>query len=265
MSEVAGLYYESFGAADAAPLILSPGLGGSGGYWAPNIPALATRYRVVAYDHRGTGRSERHSPPPADVDAMADDLIALMDGLGIRSAHVVGHAAGGIIGLSLALRTPDRLRTLVVVNGWSAPDPHFARCFETRLALLRDSGAAAYVRAQPIFLFPASWASAHSARLDAEAAGHLAHFPAAAMVEARIAALRAFDIDARLGEIAVPVLVLAAEDDMLVPAPCSHRLAAGIPNATLAAMPWGGHACNVTCPADFDRLVLDWLADQRRS
>jgi len=263
--EVAGLHYETFGAADAEPLILSPGLGGGGAYWAPNIAALAARYRVIAYDHRGTGRSERDSPPPASVDDMADDMIALMDGLSIEKAHIIGHAAGGIMGLSLALRAPDRLKTLIVVNGWSTLDPHFARCFETRLALLRDSGAEAYVRAQPIFLYPASWASAHSARLDVEAMGHLAHFPAAAMLEARIAALRAFDIDARLGEIGVPALVIAAADDMLVPAPCSHRLAAGIPDATLASMPWGGHACNVTCPDDFDRLVLDWLADQQRS
>ena len=265
MPEVGGLHYETFGPADGEPLILSPGLGGGGAYWAPNIPALAARYRVIAYDHRGTGRSERDSPPPASVDDMADDMTLLMDGLGIERAHVVGHAAGGIMGLSLALRVPQRLKTLVVVNGWSKLDPHFARCFETRLALLRDSGSEAYVRAQPIFLYPASWASAHSERLDAEAAGHLAHFPAPEMVEARIAALRAFDIDDRLGEIAVPVLLLVAEDDILVPAPCSHRLAAGIPNATLASMPWGAHSCNVTKPQDFDRLVLDWLADQQRS
>jgi aminoacrylate hydrolase len=265
MPEVGGLHYETHGPADGEPLILSPGLGGSGGYWTPNLAALAARYRVIAYDHRGTGRSERDSPPPASVDAMADDMIVLMDGLGIERAHVIGHAAGGVMGLALALRAPGRLRTLIVVNGWSKPDPHFARCFETRLALLRDSGPEAYVRAQPIFLYPASWASAHSQRLDAEAGGHLAHFPAREMVEARIAALRAFDIDDRLGEIAVPVLLLVAEDDMLVPAPCSHRLAAGIPGATLASMPWGAHSCNVTRPQEFDRLVLGWLADQERS
>lgn len=265
MPAVGGLHYATSGPADGEPLILSPGLGGSGAYWAPNIPTFAARYRVIAYDHRGTGRSERDSPPPASVDDMADDMIVLMDGLGIDKAHVIGHAAGGVMGLSLALRAPERLKTVIVVNGWSRPDPHFARCFETRLALLRDSGPEAYVRAQPIFLYPASWASAHSERLDAEATGHLAHFPAPDMVEARIAALRAFDIDDRLGDIAVPVLVLVAEDDMLVPAPCSHRLAAAIPNAILASMPWGAHSCNVTKPQDFDRLVLDWLADQQRS
>ncbi len=259
MPHAGGLFYETYGPADAEPLILSAGLGGSGAYWAPNIPALAAQYRVIVYDHRGTGKSERDSAPPADVDAMADDILALMDALGIERAHVMGHAAGGVMGLSLALRAPGRMGKLVVVNGWSKPDPHFARCFDTRLALLRNSGVEAYVRAQPIFLFPAAWISENSARLDEEAKGHIAHFQAVPMLEARIAALRSFDIDNRLKEIGVPVLALAAEDDMLVPAPCSHRLAAGIPNATLASMPWGGHACNVTKIDEFDRLVLDWL------
>lgn len=261
MPVVGGLHHELHGRPDGETLILSAGLGGSGGYWAPNLPALASRYRVVTYDHRGTGRSDRAGPPPASVDDMADDILKVMDGLGIAQAHILGHAAGGVMALALALRAPERLGRIVVVNGWSKPDPHFARCFDTRLSLLRDSGVEAYVRAQPIFLYPAAWISANHHRIEAEAAGHVAHFQAVPMLEARIAALRAFDIDDRLGEIGVPVLALAAADDMLVPAPCSHRLAAGIPGATLATMPWGGHACNVTKSQDFDRLVLDWLAD----
>lgn len=265
MPVVGGLHYEQHGRPDGATLILSAGLGGSGSYWAPNLAALGARFRLLAYDHRGTGRSERDSPPPANVDAMADDMLVLMDALGIGRAHVMGHAAGGVMALALALRAPQRLASIVVVNGWSRPDPHFARCFDTRLALLRDSGVDAYVRAQPIFLYPAAWISANHDRLEAEAAGHIAHFQAVPMLEARIAALRAFDIEDRLGAITVPVLALAADDDMLVPAPCSHRLADGIPGAALATMNWGGHACNVTAPDKFDRLVLDWLADPSRS
>lgn len=60
MAEAAGLYYEEHGS--GPPLILSAGLGGSGNYWLPNLPALAERYRVILYDHRGTGRSDRALP-----------------------------------------------------------------------------------------------------------------------------------------------------------------------------------------------------------
>jgi aminoacrylate hydrolase len=256
---IGGVYFEEHGPREAPPLFLSAGLGGSGAYWAPNLAALAERHRVILYDHRGTGGSDRVLPGSLTVDDMADDVIALMDGLDLPSAALVGHAAGGVIGLSLALRYPERLDRLVVVNGWSAPDPHFRRCMEARLTLLEHS-VTAFVRAQPIFLYPARWASANSAALDAQAAAQLEHFQGEENVRLRIAALSAFDIDARLGEIGAPVLLVAAEDDILVPASCSERLAAGLPNATLAPMT-GGHACNVSEPDRFDSILRDWVAN----
>jgi aminoacrylate hydrolase len=258
MGEVAGLYHEEHGPAGAPPVILSPGLGGSASYWAANLDALSRGHRIILYDHRGTGRSDRALPAALSVDDMADDVLALMDGLGIARAGLVGHAAGGAIGLSLALRRPERLDRLVVINGWSRPDPHFARCMEARLDLLHGSGVAAFVRAQPIFLYPARWISENSARLDAEEAGLVDHFQGAANVEARIAALRAFDVDARLEEIGTPVLLIAAEDDMLVPDLCSDRLAEGLPDARLVRMR-GGHACNVTEADGFNRHLLAFL------
>src|SRR5690349_15613522 len=124
--EVAGLYYEEQGPVGAPPLILSAGLGGSGAYWAPNLPQLSLHYRVIAYDHRGTGRSERALPDAVTVDDLAADLIELMDGLGIARAHVVGHALGGLAGIMAAYR--ERVEKLVLVNGWVRLDPHTARC-----------------------------------------------------------------------------------------------------------------------------------------
>jgi len=259
MPLASGLYYELHGQAGAPALILSPGLGGSGHYWKPNIDALGREYQVVLYDHRGTGRSEHKLEEAVTVGHWADDLVMLIDALGVEKASLIGHAAGGVAGLVLALKARERLDKLIVVNGWSKPDPHFRRCFEARLHLLRDSGVAAYVHAQPIFLYPAGWISKHTAQIDAEAEGHVAHFPPIKTVERRISALRAFDIDNRLGEIAVSTLALAAADDMLVPAFCSERLAAQIPGAKLATMAWGGHACNVTDPEGFATLVLDFL------
>lgn len=260
MPEIGGLYYQEHGPADGPPLLLSPGLGGSAAYWVPNLGALAERHRVILYDHRGTGRSDRALQPALDVDDMADDALALLDGLGIERASLIGHAAGGVIGLAIALRRPERLASLVVINGFAVPDPHFIRCMETRLDLLRHSGVVAFVRAQPLFLYPARWISENWGRLQAEEAGHIAHFQGAANVEARIAALAAFDIAARLAEIETPTLLIAAEDDMLVPDLCSEQLEQGLPHARIARMR-GGHACNVTEAACFNRHVLEFLGD----
>ena len=258
MPHAAGLYYETHGADDAPPLILSSGLGGSARYWKPNIPALAEHYRVIAYDHRGTGRSDRALPDVVTVDDFADDILALMDALAIERASIVGHAAGGVAGLALALKAPERLDKLIVVNGWAKADPHFLRCFEARLNLLRYAGVEAFLRAQPIFLYPAAWISAHTADLDAQLPHQLADFPGLATMEKRIAALAAFDISSRLADLPTTVLALTAHDDMLVPYTASRAFAA-IPGIAHAGMPWGGHACNVTDPATFNRIVLDFL------
>ncbi len=182
-----------------------------------------------------------------------------MDGLGLDRAHFVGHAAGGLIGLMLAWRSPERIDRLVVVNGWTRLDPHFARCFEARLALLRDSGPRAYLRAQPIFLYPAAWSSEHRNALDAELEEQLAHFQGSDNLEKRLAALQAFHLDDRLAEIRTPILALAARDDVLVPWTCTPAYADRIASATVRLMDWGGHACNVTDPDAFNDLVLDFL------
>ncbi len=259
MPEAAGLYYEVHGPEGAPVVLLSSGLGGSASYWAPNLAALAERYRVVVYDHRGTGRSAREVAGDLTLEAVGGDMIALMDALDIVRATVIGHAIGGMAGLAVALSQPERIERLVVINGWAKLDPHSARCFDTRLALLRDSGPRAYLHAQPLFLYPAQWISDHHAALQAEEEAMLAHFPGAEMIQRRIAAARRFDVADRLGDIRVPTLIVVSEDDMLVPPAQSERLAAGIPEAQLARMATGGHACNVTRADHFNMWLLDWL------
>ena len=257
MPHAAGLWYDWAGQEQGNVLILSPGLGGSAGYWRPNIAAFGDHFRVLLYDHRGTGRSDRELPD-ASVGAMADDILALMDALGINRATLVGHAAGGVAGLALALKAAERLDRLVTVNAWLRPDRHFLRCFETRLALLRDSGLDAYLRSQPLFLYPANWISDNLDRLDAEAEHQRAAFPGRETVERRIAALAAFDVADRAADFTVPILGLAASDDMLVPSRCTDPGFDDIPSADGALMR-GGHACNVTEPELFAFLVLQYL------
>jgi len=255
MPHAAGLWYEWHGPEQGEVLILSPGLGGSADYWRPNLADLAEHYRVLLYDHRGTGRSDRDLPD-ASVDAMADDILALMDALGIARARMVGHAAGGVAGLTLALKAPERLHCLVTVNAWLRPDPHFLRCFEIRLALLRDCGVDAYLRAQPLFLYPADWISNNLERLDAEAVHHRAMFPSIETVERRIAALAEFDVADRAADFTVRIAGVAARDDMLVPWQCTNPGFWDIPGAGATVMGYGGHACNVTNPREFALQVL---------
>ena len=259
MAEAAGLYYELHGAEGAPPLILSSGLGGSGTYWQPNLAALAEHHRVLVYDHRGTGRSDRALPEVVTVGDLAADMLLLMDAVDWPHASIVGHAAGGVAGLALGLMAPERLDKLVVVNGWIRADPHFLRCFEARLNLLRHSGVEAFLRAQPIFLYPADWISRQSAELDAELPHQLAAFPGVATMEKRIAALAAFDATGRLGALAGKVGLVIADDDMLVPSSAGRKLAAEVGATWIEVMYSAGHACNVTDPHLFDQVVSEYL------
>jgi aminoacrylate hydrolase len=117
MPDAAGLYYEEHGRPDAQPLILSSGLGGSAAYWRPNIAALAGHFRVIAYDHRGTGRSDRALPDSVALGDLGADMLALMDALKITRASMIGHAIGGMAALEAARMAPERVDRIVVTDG----------------------------------------------------------------------------------------------------------------------------------------------------
>jgi aminoacrylate hydrolase len=255
MPHAAGLWYEWHGPEDGQVLILSAGMGGSGRYWEPNLAGLSEKYRVLLYDHRGTGRSDPALSHRLTIEGMAEDVLALMKALDVRQPHFVGHALGGLIGLELSLMH-TAVNKLVVVNGWANLHPLTARCFDVRLELLRKSGPEAYVKAQPIFLYPPSWLAAHGEELDAEAALQLANFPPIEIVEKRIAAAR----DWRLWlDLTGDVLVIGTEDDMLVPIAAARELADALALGTFWPMSSGGHACNVTRAQIFNDLVRVFL------
>jgi aminoacrylate hydrolase len=133
------------------------------------------------------------------------------------------------------------------------------RCFDARLSLLAHAGASAYVNAQPIFLYPSVWIDTHAARVAAEVEHAIRTFSPVPNLLARIHALRAFDLRGKLSDITAPSLVVAADDDVLVPCHASQALAQGLPDARLYAMPYGGHACNVTCPESFNHALIDFI------
>ena len=252
----AEIYYEVHGR--GTPMVLSAGMGGSGTFWTPQIEALARRHQVVVYDHVGTGRS---TDGVRTIAGMADDIACVMQHLGIANAHVVGHAIGGIVGIELAIRHPERLRSLVVVNGWGRADPFLRRCFEIRKQLLNQAGPQAYVRAQPLFLYPPQWISENIAHLEAEEPRILAHFPPVATMNQRIDMFLAFEAGARLESIGVPTLLASARDDNLVPSYLTRELAARIPHAQVREVAWGAHAFTAVTPDVFNATLLDFCKE----
>jgi len=244
---------------DAPTVLLSSGLGGHAAFWQPQLPALQPHWRVLTYDQRGTGNNPADLPIGYTIADMAADVLRILDTAGIARTDFVGHALGGLIGLELARSHPDRIDRLVVVNGWARPDPATKRCFASRIELLLKSGVQAYIHAQPIFLYPAWWLSAHAERIAKDEAHMLAQFPGIPNTLRRIEALLAFNIEADLADIQTPTLLAAAIDDTLVPYTCSEALLARLPRAQLALVERGGHAFTVTDTAWCNRTLLDFL------
>lgn len=253
----ARLYYEVHGSGPA--LLLVPGLGGVATFWQRHVAALSKRHTVVLHDHRGCGRSGP-SHITYSVGQMADDVLQLMDGLGIARAHLVGHSTGGAIGQTLALDAPQRIDRLVLSATWTTADAYFRRLFGTRAEAMTKLGAGFYGRLGNLVLYPPWWLARNVETLEAAQASSPIPATDDAIVLSRIAAIVAFDRIGELGRITQPTLVMAARDDAVTPSYFSEQLAAAIPGAQLQLLPTGGHFYNHCFQPEFERAVETFLA-----
>jgi 3-oxoadipate enol-lactonase len=107
------IHYDTFGRPDGPPVLLVQGLGADSRGWLRQRGALASRYRGIVFDNRGVGGSDA-PPGPYDLEVMAADAVAVLDALGVESAHVVGASMGGVIAQILGVRWSDRVRSLTL-------------------------------------------------------------------------------------------------------------------------------------------------------
>lgn len=257
------MQYQVFGRtdSDAPTVVLSSGLGGMHQFWRPQIEALGKRFRIIGYDHRGTGANAEQLPDNYSIEHMAEDIHSILEMDGSQSVHIVGHALGALIGLAFARKYPQRARSLVLVNGWAAISQHTRRCFDVRCELLLASGVKAYVKAQPIFLYPAAWLEARADEIAHEEEMGLKNFQGSRNLLNRIGALLNFDATEWIHEVRCPMLVSASRDDVLVPWTCSETLASKASDASIWLVENGGHAFTVVDPDPFNDRVSDFLCD----
>ncbi|EMO7188154.1 pyrimidine utilization protein D [Pluralibacter gergoviae] len=256
---MSGLHTHPAPYAGAPVVVMVSGLGGTGGYWLPQLAVLKARYQVLFWDQRGTGSNPATLADDYSMAMMARELRDALAQAGFGRVAIIGHALGALIGLQMALDFPEAVSGLVLVNGWLSLSPHTRRCFAVRERLLAAGGAEAWVEAQPLFLYPADWMAEQMPRLEAEEALGLSHFQGEHNLRRRLAALKGADFTTRAQALAYPALVIAARDDLLVPSACSTTLHRALPDSTLAVMASGGHACNVTEPDIFNALLLDGM------
>ena len=254
------LYWESTGA--GAPVLLVMGLGMNATGWWRTVPVLAERFRVLALDNRGVGRSGRPSGPYTVAD-MADDAIAVLDAAGEPAAHVYGISLGGMIAQEIALRHPDRVRGLVL----AATTPGGSRAVpadDATLAFFRRRAEMPAVEAVwasvPYNYAEATWRQ-HGDRIAQDIAQRLRFPIEREPYEAQLTAALGHDAHDRLGAIRAPTLIVHGTEDRMVPPANGDLLAQAIPRARLHEQPRAGHLLFTDAP-QVDVVVGDFLTEQ---
>lgn len=252
----AKLYYEEHGSGD--PVVLISGLGGMLSYWKPQIDELSKNYRTITFDQRGTGRSRAESED-CSLDLLANDLVALLDALGLSDVSAVGHSTGGMLLQVAALQHPHRFSRLILYGTRGGTDAFTRRAMGMRLDLLRSGGMEPFIRSTPIFLYPSWWIRANEPTVDGATESVIRAAPSSKVAEGRILAVLKHDQLRELHRITQPTLIICAHDDFLTPPYYSEELASLIPNAQLRYIEKGGHACSQVNPKAFNEVVNAFL------
>jgi pimeloyl-ACP methyl ester carboxylesterase len=230
------------------PLVLVPGMDGTGQLFYRQVPLLARSFRVASYALRNDA---------ASMDTLVDDLERVIAAVApeTRRASVIGESFGGALAMSFALARPDHVDRLVVLNSFA----YFAPQFRLRLAryglALIPWGAMSLIRRATAFRLH----SAHTHRDEIRRFMNLTAGASRAGYLNRLQLLMSYDVRERLHEMRPPTLFLAADQDHLVPSVAQARLmSARVPNAALRILEGHGHICLIAPDVDLAEIVSSW-------
>jgi len=256
------LEYRVDGADDAPALLMSNSLGTDFGMWAPQVPLLATQFRLIRYDTRGHGKSTVPAGPYT-LDQLGRDALALLDHLGVARAHVCGLSMGGLTALWLAANAPERVGRMVLANtGAKIGNAEFwnGRIDAIRRQTTADGGGL------PDAIVAAvvdRWFTARFQRLvpqQVEPIRQMLLATASAGYIANCEAIRDADLRDRLPTIAAPTLVIAGTHDPSTPPQLGRDIAATIPGASCVELD-AAHLSNLEQAGAFNAATLRFLTD----
>jgi pimeloyl-ACP methyl ester carboxylesterase len=256
------LHWESTG--DGDPVLLIMGLGLSGGAWWRTVPVLARRLRVITFDNRGVGRSRAFSHAYT-TDAMADDAATVLEAAGVERAHVYGISLGGMVAQKLALRHPQRVRSLVLgatsPGGPRAvrPDPDVIAFFRRRVHMAAEEA----LRASAPINYSPRCREEHPDRIEEDFAQRLAHPFSSSAYRAQLFAAAWHNAYGALPRIAVPTLVVHGRLDRAIPVGNGQLIADRIPGARLRILDEAGHLYPTEEPGA-DAAIARFFAEQRK-
>lgn len=252
-------HYEIAGIGDSnVPFVFIAGMGGAASYWSAQVPFFESKFKVLTYDQRGTGKSSRVKV--LSIDQLADDLICMLDQLNLKKVHLVGHSTGAAIGLIVASRNPEYVKSLVSYAGIHRADPYRERVWGLRKKILQEMGPEIYAQTTSLFFYEPEYINLnHQSLVNNEINVARNELASADIMASRIDAILKLDIAGDLSKINCPTLVMCAEDDLLTPAYFSREIAELIPNSRLKLISKGGHAFSRSHANEFNLLINEFI------
>jgi len=244
------LHHQVLGNPDGPTLVLVNSLGSDFRIWQDVVPAFLDRFRVVLYDERGHGLSDA-PPAPYTMDDHVDDLLALLDLLGVERASLVGLSVGGMIAQRIAVREPDRVEALILCC--TAAKIGTPESWAERIAAVEQGGIEAVVEG-----VLQRWFTPRFRRDQTETCAGwrnmLVRTPAHGYA-GTCASIRDADLTMDAGRIAAPTLCVAGDQDGSTPPDLVRHTAGLIPNARFELIESAGHIPCVEQPAVLSKLI----------
>ena len=235
-------------------LVLANSLGTTWELWDPQLPSLADDFQVVRFDHPGHG----HSPildKAVTVESIADDVVELLDALELERVSFCGLSLGGMVGMALALRAPERLDRLVLCCTAAYLGP--PEGWHERARIVRARGTSAIAEA-----VLGRWFTGRSRDQSPETVARYREMLEGIPAEGYAAcceAIAGWDARSDVSALRTATLVISGSDDVATPPEDGAFLAASIPGAELMVLPECAHLANVEQPALFTRALLGHL------
>jgi pimeloyl-ACP methyl ester carboxylesterase len=243
-------------------IVFSHGLLWSTRMWRFQVGALRDRFRCIAYDHRGQGRSEV-TPKGYDMDTLAQDAAALIEKVGAAPAHFVGLSMGGFVGMRLAARRPELVRSLALIETAADVEPlRNVPKYKVLALLSRVLGIGPFAPiVMKIMFAPPFLNDPKRAELRQSMLKELLGVDLVGMRRALDGVLfRAAVRDEELGKIRAPTVVISGELDSAVVPARSRQLCDAIPGARFVAIPFAGHTSSIEEPEAITAALLQHFA-----
>lgn len=252
------VHHEIDGPADGEVVVLSNSVGSDLRMWDPQVKTLVDNgFRIIRYDTRGHGLSPVLSGPYG-IDDLVDDVVALLDRVGAASAHFVGLSLGGMTGIRLGRRAPERVESLVLCC--TSARPGNTRMWLDRATKARAEGMADIADGAVGRWFTPAWRAENP-----EVAREMREMAARTPAEGYAAAcemLADLDLTRDLPAITAPTLVISTADDQALPPAHGRLIADGVPGARFEVVGPGAHLGSFEQPEEFSRLIVEHLKGQ---